>query len=118
MKYSILLLAAAVSMLALVSGCKAKHSVDTGRLSTGFASASGDLKANVDKAIAAIKAENHAEAIDTLSVIAEAEGLTDDQKQAMMDTLIDIQVIVSENPPTDADALFEKIDALNTKLYM
>jgi hypothetical protein len=116
MKHLTSVIVLAVVLLGLAAGCSAKHKVDVSKLTKGFAAASAELKTQADSAVKAIKEENYPAAVGVIEKMAEVAGLTADQKQALVDTLVDIQVIVSEKPPADADALFQKIQDLQMKL--
>jgi hypothetical protein len=117
MKYlTMLSIAVVVGAMVLVTGCGAKWKVDTGKLTTGFASASAELKSQADAVVKAIKAKNLVEAVAVLEKMAEKTDLTAGQKQAMFDTLVDIQVVAQQNPPPNQDEMMQKIQDLQMKL--
>ena len=79
----------AVGALTLV-GCS-KSGVDTGKLESSFSSAPPAEKSNVDAAVSAVKAGNYAEALSKLQAAAGQAKLTDAQKQAIQDTIAQVQ---------------------------
>jgi hypothetical protein len=94
----------------LVVSCgKSPRKVETGKLTAVFASASTEVKAEVQTALGAIKTRDFDTALTSLKKVAEAGPLTDEQKQALSDTVTDITVIISENPPANADDLFDMV---------
>jgi outer membrane protein assembly factor BamD (BamD/ComL family) len=86
----------ALLLLAMVAfaGCSAKHKVEMSRLTDGLATASEEVKALANQAVASIRAERYEEAVDTLAQL-EDKGLADEHKQAVVDALVDIQTVVT-----------------------
>jgi hypothetical protein len=76
-------------------GCSAKHEPEGELLEKGFAEASGEVKTQVDAALAAIKAEKYEEAVDALAKL-EGVEMSDEQKQAIADVLVDLQTILTD----------------------
>jgi Tfp pilus assembly protein PilF len=94
----------------LVVGCgKGPRKVETGKLTEVFASASTEVKAEVQKALGAIKTRDFETALTSLKKVVEAGPLTEEQKRVLGDTVTDITVIISENPPPNADELFDMV---------
>jgi hypothetical protein len=59
----------ACALVVLGTGCGKETTVDTAKLQQDFASASGEIKENVDKAVADIKAGNYQGAMMALSFV-------------------------------------------------
>jgi hypothetical protein len=101
----------------LVYSCTKTWKVETAKLTESFTSASSEIKAEVQKAVAAIRARDFETALASLKKVVEAGNLTEAQKTALSDTVTDITVKISENPPPNADALFDMVaditDAIN-----
>lgn len=76
-------------------GCSAKHEPEGELLEKGFADASGEVKTQVDAALAAIKAEKYEEAVEALAKL-EGKEMSDEQKQAIADVLVDLQTILTD----------------------
>ena len=83
--------------------------VETDKFSQSFATASAGIQAEVQLALGAIKTRDFTVALTSLKKVAESGDLTDAQKLAISDTVTDITVIISENPPPNEDALFEMV---------
>jgi outer membrane PBP1 activator LpoA protein len=79
-----------VALMAFGVGCSPKHKPEAGLLKEAFAEASGEVKTHVDAALAALKEQNLEQAVDALAQLEGAE-LTDAQRQAVADVLVDIQ---------------------------
>jgi len=77
--------------LILATGCSRSHGVNTGALASSFKTAEPTLKAEADKAIAAIKAGNFTEAIAELQRLAKRAKLTAEQQQIIKDTIAQVQ---------------------------
>ena len=90
-------------------GCSKERKVETGKLVESFASASPEVKAEIQKALGAIKTRDFDTALGSLKKVVESGSLDEAQKRALSDTVTDITVIISENPPANADALFDII---------
>ncbi len=97
MKQLVCLLAVAISIAMIIVGCGDKHSVNTSKLESSFASADASMKGDVDKAVAAIKSEKWAEAVAHLQTVAKNAQLTPEQKQVCNDILAQCQKIVQEH---------------------
>jgi phenylpyruvate tautomerase PptA (4-oxalocrotonate tautomerase family) len=93
----------------LTVGCSKARKVETDKLTQSFASAPAEVKAEVQKAMGAIKTRDFTTALTSLKKVVDAGNLTEDQKQALSDTVTDITVIVSENPPANSDELFDLV---------
>jgi hypothetical protein len=65
-----------------LSGCS-KGGADTGRLEKTFASATGDLKTKVDRAVSSLKHDDAAAALPLLQAAFQSDQLTKDQKWAL-----------------------------------
>jgi hypothetical protein len=116
MKHWILLLGLAVALTGFTTACSAKHKVDASRLQTSFGDVADPAKTLVNQAVAAINKGDYTLALSSMTQLADRANLTKPQKQAIADTLVDIQVIVSENPPANAEELFKAIEELSTKV--
>ena len=71
--------------LALV-GCS-KGGPDIGKLQTTFASATGDVKIKVDRAVYSLKHDDPAAALPLLQAAFQSDQLTKDQKWALSDAI-------------------------------
>lgn len=80
------------ALLALVSlsACAKKDGVDTSKLESSFSSAEPSVKAEADKIVTALKAQDWAGATASLKTLASNVKLTDEQKKAVSDTLAQI----------------------------
>lgn len=76
-------------------GCGAKHEPEGELLEKGFANASGEVKTQIDAALAAIKAEQYEEAVNALAKL-KGKEMSDEQKQAIADVLVDLQTILTD----------------------
>ncbi len=95
----------------------AKWKVDTSQLTQAFTSANADVKADIDKAVAAIKGGNYAEALTCFGKAADSGKLSDAEKQAVTDAVVELQSVIQQKKPADAEALMETIgELLNSKL--
>jgi ElaB/YqjD/DUF883 family membrane-anchored ribosome-binding protein len=70
--------------------------VDTAKLRSAFASASGELKANLDRLIAAISDHNFSGAADYLKKMGADASLTPEQKSALNELMVQIKERTSE----------------------
>lgn len=109
MKHLTAVLFTCFTVLALSLGCSAKHEAEVDLLKDGFSDAQGEVKTQIDTALAAIKAEKYEEAVDALAKL-EGKEMTDEQKQAIADVLVDIQTILTEKDT--APELLEKTQNL------
>jgi hypothetical protein len=116
MKYWIVLLGLTAVLISLTTACRAKHTVEVGRLEKSFATVGDPAKTLVSQAVAAIKKEDYTLALSSMTQLVDRSNLTPEQKQAVADTLVDIQVIVSEKPPTNAEELYKAIEELSAKV--
>jgi len=87
----------AVLMVGLV-GCSRKSGIDkaTTKLQKSFQSADTATQSAVTKAIVAIQSETYPEATAALEKLAKQTTLTQDQQQAIKDTLGQIAKVVAE----------------------
>jgi hypothetical protein len=109
MKQILMVLALVLGVGVLSVGCSKARKVETDKLTESFASASPEVKAEVQKAMGAVKARDFTTALTSLKKVVESGNLTEEQKQALSDSVTDITVIVSENPPPNADELFDLV---------
>lgn len=117
MKHWIPLFALAVTFGLLGTSCsKKERQVETVNLSGSFATASPEIKAEVQKALTAIKVKDFDTALRSLSTVAQSPNLTAEQKQAVRDSTNDITVIIVENPPPNEDELYDLIEEINEAL--
>ena len=75
----------------MLAGCGKKHGVNTAKLEKSFAAADASTKPVADSAVSAIKAGNYAGATADLQKLAAQANLTPEQKQAVADTLAQVQ---------------------------
>jgi hypothetical protein len=116
---AVLVVVAAVVVIGMVMGVfTRKEPVETNKLTLSFASASAEVKGELQKAVTAIKAKDLDAALVSLKKVVDSGNLTADQKQALSDTVTDITTILSQNPPANSDELFDRVaeitDALNS----
>ena len=104
----LLLVVGIVGVGVLMFGNKTRQ-VETDRFSQSFATESAEIQAEVQLALGAIKTRDFTVALTSLKKVAESGDLTDAQKLAISDTVTDITVILSENPPPNEDELFEMV---------
>ena len=78
-----ILLAATLGIVA----CSSEPKVDTARLEKAFASAHGDVRTQVDLALASIKQSDFAAALPLLDKAFKSPDLTADQKWALSDAI-------------------------------
>lgn len=116
MKHWTLILGLVIALAGLTAACSAKHSVDVSRLKTAFANVADPAKTLVNQAVGAIEKSDYTLAISSLTQVVDRTNPTKEQKQAIADTLVDIQVLVSENPPPNAEELFKAIEELSAKV--
>jgi len=109
MKQLLMALVLVLGVGMLTAGCSKARKVETDKLTASFATASAEVKAEVQKALGAIKTRDFTTALTSLKKVVDAGNLTEDQKRTLSDTVTDITVIVSENPPENADALFDLV---------
>ena len=109
MKQWLLAIVVLMSVGMLTTGCSKARKVETGQLNTEFANASAETKGKIQQALDGIKARDFTTALVALKDVAETPDLTEEQKQALSDTVTDITVIISENPPENSDELFDHI---------
>ena len=78
-----------------LTGCTKSESggatIDTAKLQSTFDSASAVDKAEVEKAIAAVKSGDYASAVTALKKAAASVNLTPEQKQSLQDLLTQVQ---------------------------
>jgi hypothetical protein len=79
-----------VALMAVGVGCSPKHKPEAGLLEQAFDQASGEVRTHVDTALAALKAQQFEQAVDALANL-EGVELTDPQRDAVADVLVDIQ---------------------------
>jgi hypothetical protein len=80
----------------LVAGCAKSGGVDTAKLEGSFSASAAELKAEMDKVVAAVKSEDYAGAQATLQKLAANAQVTDAQKQAIQDVVAQIQKKLAE----------------------
>jgi hypothetical protein len=116
MKRSLLTLATMTVLALLMVACGGSRKVDTSKLSKSFASAPPAVKAEIDKFAAAVKTKDYAGCITALKNAVGQGELSEEQKQAVYDAVVDIQVIIAEKPTGDMEALYTSIEELTAKL--
>jgi hypothetical protein len=113
MKHWIPLLTLVLAFGMLTSACGKGRQVETDRLSRSFATASPEVKAEIQKAVTAIRTKDFDTALVSLKTVAETTELTEEQKRAVLDSTNDITVIIVENPPPNVDQLYDLIEDIN-----
>ena len=93
----------------LLGGCGGgtKVSKDTTAFDKTFKSAPADVQAAAAKASTAFKAEKLLEASDALTETAKKGGLTQEQKDSIIDMIVKIQTIMSLNPDKSDMKVFQ-----------
>jgi competence protein ComGC len=82
---------AGILVISLLVGCaKKEQQVDTVKLEASFSTAEPSTKSEVDKAVAAVKNQDWAGASASLKKLASDAKLTEEQKQAVKDTMDNI----------------------------
>lgn len=84
-----------IGLLGLV-GCSKGGGIDTAKVQSAFQTASTVDKAEVDKAITAIKAGDFAGALPSLQKAVASAKLTEEQKSALQDLINEVQAKLSE----------------------
>ena len=79
-----------------LAGCAKQGSVDTSALESNFKSAEATVKASADKAIAAVKSADYSGAVAELKTLAGNAKLTPEQKQAITDTLAQVEKAIAD----------------------
>lgn len=81
-----------VTLALVLSGCeKGDSGIDTSKLQSAFSSTTAPAKAEIDKAITAIKAGEYSQALSSLGAAAKEAKLTPEQKDAIKDVLAQVQ---------------------------
>jgi hypothetical protein len=92
----------------LLGGCGGnKVSKDTTAFDKAFKSAPADVQSAAAKASTAFKAEKLLEAGNALTETARKGGLTQEQKDSMIDMIVKIQTIMSLNPDKSDMKVFQ-----------
>jgi len=90
-----------------LTGCSKSESggttIDTAKLQSAFDSASAVDKAEVEKAIAAVKSGDYASAVTSLKQAAASVNLTPEQKQSLQDLLAQVQAKIGAAASQAAD---------------
>ncbi len=84
-----------LSILGFV-GCSKDGSVDTAKVQSAFQSASTVDRAEVDKAVTAIKAGDYAGALASLQKAAASVQLTPEQKSSLQELISQVQAKITE----------------------
>jgi len=100
----------------MITGSKAR-TVETSKLEQSFASAPAEVKASIHQALTAIQTKDFHTALASLKKVVAAGNLTEDQKAALSDTVTDITVILSENPPPNSDELFDMVADITDAIH-
>lgn len=89
---------ASLMILALYAGmgCAKKGQVDTVKLEASFSTAEASKKSEVDKVVASVKSQDWAGATAALERLAADAKLTEEQKQAVKNTLAQVSSAVKE----------------------
>jgi acyl-CoA reductase-like NAD-dependent aldehyde dehydrogenase len=96
MKQSLIAVVILIAALFSMTGCGNKSKVDTGKLESAFSSAEAAVKAEIDKAVQAIKAEDLAGALTQLQKTYARAKLTEEQKQAIKEMVETLQKLIAE----------------------
>jgi hypothetical protein len=99
-------------ILLLLDGCGGgtKVSKDTTAFDKAFKSAPADVQAAAAKASTAFKAEKLLEASNALTEAANKGGLTQEQKDVVIDMIVKIQTIMSLNPDKSDMKVFQSTE--------
>jgi hypothetical protein len=95
MKSYLRLLPLVIGLAALITACS-KSGVDTSKLQRAFGPAEAELKAGVDKAVAAVKAQDYQGALAALQEVAAKAKLTPEQQQAIQEVIAQVQAKIAE----------------------
>lgn len=102
MKKSLIALLAGCLVAFVSTGCKKEATVDTAKLQSAFASAPADIKAQVDKAVADIKANNFKTAIATMdNLIAMSNKMNQAQNDALAEAFVNANVVFTQRGAED-----------------
>ena len=97
MKKSLITMFAVCAVAFGTAGCKKEENVDTAKLQSAFASAPAEVKADVDKAVAAIGANDYKTAISLLStVLTKSNELGQAQLDAAGEAFVMANVILQD----------------------
>lgn len=96
MKHTVIAIVVLMAALFTMVGCGGKAKVDTGKLESAFSSAEASVKAEIEKAIQAIKAEDLAGAVMQLQKTHVRAKLTEEQKQAIKEMIETLQKLIAE----------------------
>ena len=80
----------------LAVGCAKKEQVDTVKLEASFSTAEPAKKSEVDKVVASVKSQDWAGATASLQRLAADAKLTEEQKQAVKDTLEQVGKVIKD----------------------
>jgi Cu/Ag efflux protein CusF len=76
-----------VGLIAFGATACSNHAIDTAKLQTAFQSAPPDVRADLDKSVAAITAGKFSEALPPLQHVAFAAKMSDQQRLILTDTI-------------------------------
>lgn len=97
MKKSLIALLAGCLVAFVSTGCKKAASVDTAKLESAFSGAPADIKADLDKAVSALKGNNYKLAISTMdSLIAKSNKMSQAQNDALAEAFVNANVVYTE----------------------
>ena len=96
----------------LLAGCGGgkKVNTDTTAFDKAFKSAPADVQAAAAKASAAFKAEKLQQASDALTETAKKGGLTQEQKDSIIDIIAKIQTIMAVDPDKSDMKVFQSLE--------
>jgi len=108
---------AGILVISLLFGCaKKEEPVDTVKLEASFSTAEPSTKSEVDKAVAAVKNQDWAGASASLQKVAANAKLTEEQKQAVKDTMDSIGSKIKEAANKVADEANKALGEAQKKL--
>lgn len=117
MKHWTILLMLGLTLGLLGTACSKARKVETDNLARSFATAPTELKTEVQTALTAIRTRDFDTALASLKTVAESEELTEDQKRAILDSVTDITVIITESPPENLEDLLDVIEDIHYMLF-
>ncbi|MBI4659611.1 MAG: hypothetical protein HY735_12290 [Verrucomicrobia bacterium] len=98
MKHLTWILTTALTGVALATGCGSGGRADTSKLEQSFQSAGPAVRGEINQAVPAIRAGDYTKAMPVLQKVIKGGGLTDEQKEGISSAIVEMQMVVSQNP--------------------
>lgn len=105
----------AVAAFGLV-GCGATTQVDTARLRQAYAATLATVRSHVERAVARLGARNFPEGIRALRDAVQQSPPTEAQKDALLDVIKQVQMIMAQNPKFDVNATYAALEELDAAI--